>query len=95
MGSITFEGDNLKHWHDGAGGGRCSKATVKTQLITAYGGTDKWNKLAKGVYSKKGKFSNFDFFFQKNGEIYVMPHGEKKGHDATGIMWKDLEVMKK
>ena len=34
LGKMTWVDEN--NYHDGAGKGRCSKAKIKTQLITAY-----------------------------------------------------------
>ena len=34
LGKMTWVDE--KNYHDGAGKGRCSKAKIKTQLITAY-----------------------------------------------------------
>ena len=92
LGSIKFEDGD--HWHGGAGEGRCNKEKVRTQLITAYGQKE-WNKFEKGKFGKKGSNHNFDFFFHKDGEIYVKPHGERKGGTPTGIKWKDVPIMKK
>ena len=89
-----------KDWHGGAGEGRCAKVKIKTALIQAYNGangTNAWKKFEKGRFAKNGKDQNFDFFFADSGEIHIKPAGEKGGKNATstGIMWRDLPIMKK
>ena len=81
-----------KDWHSWAGSGCCKKETIKTQLISAHGN---WNKFEKGKYTKNGECKNFDFYFAKDGEIHVKKHGESGKGTTTGIMWKDLAVMKR
>jgi len=87
---------NPDDYHSGAGKGRCGKEKITTQLIKAWqeknGGKD-WKDFEKGKYKKENN-KNFDFFFHKSGEIQIKPHGERGGETGTGIMWRDLDVMK-
>lgn len=93
LGKMTWVDEN--NYHDGAGKGRCSKAKIKTQLITAYEQSGKeWKKFEGGKYTKTGKNANFDFFFDKSGEIQVKAAGQSGRGTGTGIMWKDLDIMK-
>ena len=51
---MTWVDEN--NYHDGAGKGRCSKAKIKTQLITAYEQSGKeWKKFEGGKYTKQEK----------------------------------------
>merc|ERR1712241_542167 len=95
LGNITFK--DGKDYHGGAGEGKCSKETIRTQLIKAYEEQKKqaWNKFEKGKYTKSGVNRNFDFHFHKDGEVHVKPAGERGDGTSTGIMWKDLPVMEK
>ena len=94
LGKMTWVDE--KNYHDGAGKGRCSKAKIKTQLITAYEQSGKeWKKFEGGKYTKTGKNANFDFFFDKSGEIQVKAAGQSGRGTGTGIMWKDLDIMKR
>merc|ERR1712037_287533 len=85
-----------KDWHGGAGSGRCTKEKIKTQLITAWETKNgkKWKSFAKGEFAKDGKSKNFDSFFDKSGEIQIKPHGQRGEGTETGIMWRELDVMK-
>eukprot|EP00092_Neocalanus_flemingeri_P011776 GFUD01012699.1.p1 GENE.GFUD01012699.1~~GFUD01012699.1.p1 ORF type:complete len:111 (+),score=26.91 GFUD01012699.1:144-476(+) len=88
-GKMTWVDEN--DWHGGAGSGRCSKEKIRTQLISAHGN---WKGFEKGKYTKTGKAKNFDFYFDKSGEIHVKPHGERGSGTSTGVMWRDLDIMK-
>jgi len=87
---------NPDEYHSGAATGRCPKEKIKTQLITAWETKNgkKWKSFAKGEFAKDGKSKNFDFFFDKSGEIQIKPHGQRGEGTETGIMWRELDVMK-
>merc|ERR1711872_415298 len=82
---------NQSDWHGGAGTGAYSKEKIRTQLIEAH---PNWKKFEGGKYTKNGEHKNFDFVFHKSGEIQVKKAGTSGSGKGTGIMWRDLEIMR-